>query len=505
MVRLHNLVAVAALWADLSAAQYTGYKNCDALIDAGLGDSLLLHNSSAGSPYLSSIGSYYSFTAREILPWCILQPKDAEEVSLAVQALAQLPATGRWNIAVRGGGHSAWLNNNIAQGVTIDLSLLNTTRVRNSTCLSDGNSIASIGAGSRWASAVTEVERYGLGLTGGRVAGVGVAGLTLGGGASFHSGRRGFACDDVVNYEVVLADGRIVNANSRVNPDLFKALKGGGGNFGIVTRFDMVAFPAPQLYGGYIMSSWDQFDPLVDGFINVISTSSEYTANSQIFLMNRSPGSPMPLIGSIPVNTDGDENSPPFDYLNDVPLVFDMRAKQTYGELVTSMSDNGGQRQYSYVWFSLCFHNDKRMIEKARDLFLGLLEDTEEESDVTVMFVFQPLPKHYAREGNVLGLDKTLTDDSLIWLGEAFVNTPAQEALFQAKLAVINAELEAFAVSIDANTQWRYLNYVNPSQDPFSSYGAENVQFLKNVSLQYDPTGFFQHRVSGGFKISAVE
>lgn len=145
------------------------------------------------------------------------------------------------------------------------------------------------------------------------------------------------------------------------------------------------------------------------------------------------------------------------------------------------------------------------MIEKARDLFLGLLEDTEEESDVTVMFVFQPLPKHYAREGNVLGLDKTLTDDSLIWLGEAFVNTPAQEALFQAKLAVINAELEAFAVSIDANTQWRYLNYVNPSQDPFSSYGAENVQFLKNVSLQYDPTGFFQHRVSGGFKISAVE
>lgn len=150
-----------------------------------------------------------------------------------------------------------------------------------------------------------------------------------------------------MNYEVVLADGRIVNANARVNPDLFKALKGGGGNFGIVTRFDMIAFPAPELYGGYIMSTWDQFDTIADGFINVIATSSEYTANSQIFLLNRSGGSPVPLIGSIPVNTDGEEHSPPFDYLKDVPLIYDSRAKQTYGELVTSMTDNGGQRYVS--------------------------------------------------------------------------------------------------------------------------------------------------------------
>jgi FAD/FMN-containing dehydrogenase len=99
-------------------------------------------------------------------------------------------------------------------------------------------------------------EAHGLGITGGRVSTVGVAGLTLGGGASFHSGRRGFACDDMLNYEVVLADGSVVNANKDENPRLWKALKGGGSNFGIVTRFDMAAFPAGDIYGGIALSTW---------------------------------------------------------------------------------------------------------------------------------------------------------------------------------------------------------------------------------------------------------
>lgn len=124
------------------------------------------------------------------------------------------------------------------------------------------------------------------------------------------------------------------------------------------------------------------------------------------------------------------------------------------------------------------------------------------------MFVFQPLPKRYAQinaGGNVLGMDETLTSNSILFLAEAFVNSPEAEALLQTKIAIINAEIEAYAQSIDADTQWLYLNYVNPSQDPLSSYGAKNVAFIKDVAAQYDPTGFFQTRVSGGFKISSVE
>lgn len=72
------------------------------------------------------------------------------------------------------------------------------------------------------------------------------------GGLSYFSYSRGFICDDVVNYEVVLANGDIVNANSECNQDLFTALKGGGNNFGIVTRFDVQAFDQGEMWGGKV-------------------------------------------------------------------------------------------------------------------------------------------------------------------------------------------------------------------------------------------------------------
>ncbi|KAG7103630.1 putative FAD-linked oxidoreductase like protein [Verticillium longisporum] len=408
MVRLVDLAAAFAC-VGLVDGQWTGFKSCDVLIDAGLGDKLLLA-SGPGDGYSRSLGSYYSLTIREITPWCILQPENAQDVSAAIKALSPLTGAGQWNIAIRGGGHSHWNNNNIAQ-------------------------------------------------------------------ASFHSGRRGFACDDVVNYEVVLADGSIVNANKRVNPRLFKALKGGSSNFGIVTRFDMAAFPAGDLHGGIFLTTWDQKDKILDGFVDVIATNKNHPADSQIVLFQHQTGLPQPMVGTIAVNPDGNASAPVFDALRGMPSVIDLRQTQTYGELVSSMIDDGGQSVIP-------------------------------EEDLTIILIFQPLPKHYGQAnagGNVLGLDKTLTEDSIIWLGEAFINTHAVEALFQSKLAVVGAQLEAYAVSIGANTQWRYLKYVNPTQDPLKSYGPENVAFIKKVAQEYDPSGFFQTRVSGGFKISNVE
>lgn len=98
-----------------------------------------------------------------------------------------------------------------------------------------------------------------------------------------------------------------------------------------------------------------------------------------------------------------------------------------------------------------------------------------------------------------------MSHDSVIWLFSAYVKSPALESYFQKTVSAVTAELEAYAESIGANTPWRYINYVNQEQNPLKSYGAENVAFMKEVSKEYDPTGFFQTRVSGGFKISTVE
>lgn len=173
------------------------------------------------------------------------------------------------------------------------------------------------------------------------------------------------------------------------------------------------------------------------------------------------------------------------------------------------------------------------MTDKAIELFENMVAESQGVADThRLILIFQQLPKHYAQKnpgGNVLGVDKTLAENSILCQVEAYVKTPEAEALFHGKIVDIVAELEDYADSIGAATQWRYLNYADPSQDPLKSYGPEvsfppthyipccekkstdqditsqNVSFMKRVAAKYDPRGFFQTRVPCGFKISHVE
>ena len=150
-------------------------------------------------------------------------------------------------------------------------------------------------------------------------------------------------------------------------------------------------------------------------------------------------------------------------------------------------------------------------MRKAAELYEALIAETEAliptTSNYSLSIIFQPLPKSYAAAnpgGNVLGLDESLTSDSIIFLVQAQMDTLDVESFFSAKLAAFTAELEAYTVANNAATDWRYLNYVNPTQDPLASYGQDNVDFMKQVAATYDANGFFQTRVTGGFKISRV-
>ena len=190
--------------------------------------------------YTARQDSYWSNNAK-IKPACIVRPKSAKEVSAAVRTLV---AAGE-KFAVRSGGHMQWAgSNNIEGGVTIDLGLLDWTRF-------DGASeTVDIGPGGRWHQVYTELHKHGRVVAGGRDGNVGVGGLLLGGGKTFFTARRGFACDDVVAYEVVLADGSIITADVNHHDDLFRALKGGSNNFGIVTNFKMNALKCDKVWGG---------------------------------------------------------------------------------------------------------------------------------------------------------------------------------------------------------------------------------------------------------------
>jgi hypothetical protein len=143
----------------------------------------------------------------------------------------------------------------------------------NATAWKPDTDLVSIQPGSRWQDVYDVLTPHGITVAGGRVGSVGVGGLLSGGGISFFAASHGWACDNIANYEVVLANGSIVYANAQDNPDLWQALKGGSANLGLVTRFDMlpIELVGPSegtIWGGNLVFGSESGDALINALVD---------------------------------------------------------------------------------------------------------------------------------------------------------------------------------------------------------------------------------------------
>jgi FAD/FMN-containing dehydrogenase len=151
-------------------------------------------------------------------------------------------------VAVRGGGHSAVGYSSCDDGVVIDTGPMKSVDID-----VDGRT-GRFGAGLTWGELDAATQEHGLAVTGGRVTHTGIAGLTLGSGSGWIDRKLGSTCESLISAEVVTADGRVVRASADENADLLWGLKGGGGNFGVVTEFEFRLHPVgPIVFAGMIL------------------------------------------------------------------------------------------------------------------------------------------------------------------------------------------------------------------------------------------------------------
>jgi FAD/FMN-containing dehydrogenase len=187
-------------------------------------------------------------------------------------------------VAVRGGGHNAAGYATCDGGIVIDLTPMKGMHV------DPRSRTAHAQAGLTWAEFDRETQVFGLATTGGTVSNTGIAGLTLGGGEGWLQGQYGLTCDNLLSADVVLADGRFLRASAEENQDLFWALRGGGGNFGIVTSFEFKLHPiGPMVLGGMVLHPMERAKELLR-FFREFSSSLPGEAAAAAALMTSPDG-----------------------------------------------------------------------------------------------------------------------------------------------------------------------------------------------------------------------
>ncbi|KAL2836147.1 hypothetical protein BJY01DRAFT_222353 [Aspergillus pseudoustus] len=473
---------------------------CTALRKTAIADKVLYPQSPA---YHASLSTFWRRDIQQIYPACIVQPQTADEVSLVVTSLVEEnDYTPQCQFSVRSGGHGTVVGSTSRDyGVTVDLALLN------STVYNPEAETASIGPGARWKGVYTTLAEYGVVVPGGRGGTVGVGGFVTGGGNSFHSAQHGFTCDAVVNFEIVLASGEILHANETSHAALFKSLKGGSSNFGIVTRIDIETFPSTKVWGGVVAydhaSTVDaQVDALVDFTANVhrdphASLIPLYTYNSQLGV---------PIIANSFVYTEPVQYPGAFQKFYGMPNISDSMRLTGVEGLVGELEPEAGLHN---SFFTLTFANDPIILKEAISIHGRMIEEAKKRArseSWSIISLFQPLPGLFAelgqkkRGGNVLGLDEKrnyildllwltwddFEDTELFdWIGETFVD-----------------ELQEFARSVGGDYPYVYLNYAAENQNPLRSYGEHHLEFMRRVAEEYDPLSVFQDQAPGGFKVT---
>ncbi|KAJ8116801.1 hypothetical protein OPT61_g1844 [Boeremia exigua] len=455
------------------------------------GDKLL---SSGSTAYEAFTGGYWSTQTALVNPSCVFKPKKALDVSTVVllSRLTQCP------FAVKGGGHTGFPGaSSIEDGITVSMEDMNEVT------LSHDKKTAAVGPGNRWGAVYSKLADQNLAVVGGRASDVGL-GLVLGGGISHHSNIYGLACDNVASFELATASGVILTVTETQYPDLFFALRGGGNNFGVVTKFTLETIPQGLMWGGTRIHLQPDYPALIDAFATMAESAASDPKAVQILSFAVTAGSPAAQI-QLEYLEPVDETNPPEilkDYLS-IPAIMASTINRTLESDADMLRDQmpAGHR---YSFWASTFRIDRDFMAWMQALHQKTVGPLPDQGSLTFQaFTVPALSQTSKKGGNALGLspDEGPLFHVLLYMvwddasKDQTLNRAASEFMAAAKTEAKNRGLY---------NEYIYMNYAGPYQNVVPSYGEENLAKLKKIAKKYDPQAVFQKLQPGGYKLEGA-
>ncbi|KAK3984677.1 bifunctional solanapyrone synthase [Cladorrhinum sp. PSN332] len=464
-----------------------------------LGDNPASLSQLGSAEYEKDNGSYFSAFENEVKPSFIAKPTTVEQVQDLVRALRPHVLAGSCRLAVRGAGHTPFAGSaNIQDGVTIDM------RGLKGIALSPDKYTVEISVGETWTAVYAELDKHGLSTSGGRVGRVGIAGFILGGGLSMVSSRRGFACDSVTEFKLVLASGELVRANADENHDLWIALKGGLNNFGIVTSITMTTFPSENIWGGITYYIPDTFMEIMSKACDFVNNETDQDVH---FMWSTGYGFGHQAVSCVMYHTLGKVNPPALQpFLAVQPQIEQMGTMRTaknseFCEELSKFSIDGN-RQY---WASLTIKPDMNLITAFHGQFQETLASIKDAAGLLFSLGFHPLTKGLLEASQKAGgnaMDIPPSDGPLLVI---LINPqwtlPQDDSRIFAAIENMVAGFRQLATEKGLLHRYIYTNYAEKADDVMAGYGMQSLERLKATSGKHDPEGIFQRGVPGGFKL----
>jgi len=415
-------------------------------------------------------------------PFGVALPRSADDVSEVVRAAA---ANGR-RVAAQRTGHNAAPLGSLAGTVLLRTAGLGGVRID-----AEAGS-ARVGAGALWGDIVPQASELGLAALHGSSPNVGIAGYTLGGGVSFYDRKHGLACNRVTAIELVIAGGEQIRVDAANEPDLFWALRGGGGSFGVVTALEFDLLPLPEIFAGALLFPAEQAGEVLHGWREwTAGAPEEMTSVGRLMNFPPVPEVPEPFRGKSFVVLEAIYCGDPADGAELVAPLRELGSAEM--DTIQAQPPAGIAELHMDPPTPVPYASESILTEElpasAIDSLLAAVGPGSGSQLVSVEV------RHggaaLSRAPHDAGALATLPGAFLAF-GVGFV--PVPEAM-----APTRAWLGAFKAALEPYDSGRYFNFVEESFDIAQIFPSDVLERLREVKQRYDPADIFKsnHPVTG--------